>query len=114
MKQMHLSFKTQSDLKKYQINCPTGVKLLAVRHMVGPHFGHTDLNQASKCFEQTIPPRPGFRILFGVPSKPPASLGAGIPVLYWSDGIQSLLLRLIHPALNPHYRNSVTKERVGW
>ena len=72
---MYLSFKTQSDLKKYQVNRPTDVKLLAVWHMAGPHFAHTDLNQASECFEQTVPPRPGSRILFGVPSKPPASLG---------------------------------------
>ena len=103
--------KTQSDLKKYQVNHPRHVKLLGVWHMVGPHFGHTDLNQASECFEQTVPPRPGFGILFGVPSKPPASLGAGIPALYWSDRIQSLSLGLIHPALNPPALQKLSDKR---
>lgn len=66
----------------------------------GWHFGHSVFDQASEPVRQIVPPWPGFRMPFGVSSKPSASPGTGIHVFSWSRFTWSLLLRLICPTLN--------------
>lgn len=80
------SYRCQSDVRCIQL--------------AGWHFGHVVLAQASELFRQIVPHWPGFRVLFGVSSEPPASLRTGTRVLYWSCLTWSLSPRVICPTLN--------------
>lgn len=84
-------------LSEPSYRCQSDVQCI---QLAGWHFGHVALAQASELCRQIVPHWPGFSVLFGVSSEPPASLRTGIRVLSWSCLTWSLSLRLICPTLN--------------